>query len=83
MNKVSAKLEYRQIGPYKIIEKVTETAYKLELPLTSKAHNVFHVSLRELHVKDHANNMSIATTASGSLPLVVVDDKAFYAIDRI
>ena len=82
-NRPSAKLEYRHIGPYKIIEQVTDTAYKLELPLTSKAHNVFHVSLLEPYINENpANDTTIPTTASGSPP-VVVDDKEFYAIDRI
>ena len=38
------KLKPRFSGPYKIIRKVGEVAYELELPQESKIHNMFHVS---------------------------------------
>ena len=38
------KLKPHFYGPYKIIRKVGEVAYELELPHESKIHNVFHVS---------------------------------------
>jgi hypothetical protein len=38
------KLNLRFYGPYKIIRKVGEVAYELELLEGSKNHNVFHVS---------------------------------------
>jgi len=38
------KLKFRFYGPYKIIRKVGEVAYELELPQESKIYNVFHVS---------------------------------------
>ena len=42
--KGAEKLQPRFYGPYKIIQKVAEVAYELELPPESKIHNVFHVS---------------------------------------
>ena len=42
--KGAEKLKPRFYGPYKIIRKVGEVAYELELPQESKIHNLFHVS---------------------------------------
>ncbi|GKF72698.1 putative reverse transcriptase domain-containing protein, partial [Tanacetum coccineum] len=40
-----AKLIPRHVGPFKVLEKVGEVAYKLELPKElSRVHNTFHVS---------------------------------------
>ncbi|GKF88939.1 hypothetical protein Tco_0262902 [Tanacetum coccineum] len=39
------KLNPRYVGPFKVLEKVREVAYKLELPEElSRVHNTFHVS---------------------------------------
>ena len=41
--KGSEKIKPIFYGPYKVIQKVGEVLYQLELPMGSKIHNVFHV----------------------------------------
>ncbi|GJS91418.1 putative reverse transcriptase domain-containing protein [Tanacetum coccineum] len=48
------KLNPRYVGPFKVLEKVGEVAYKLELPEElSRVHNTFHVSnLKKYHADE-------------------------------
>ncbi|GJR69886.1 putative reverse transcriptase domain-containing protein [Tanacetum coccineum] len=48
------KLNPRYVGPFKVLEKVGEVAYKLELPQElSRVHNTFHVSnLKKCHADE-------------------------------
>ncbi|GKF98979.1 hypothetical protein Tco_0297762 [Tanacetum coccineum] len=40
------KLNPKYVGPFKVLEKVEEVAYKLELPEElSRVHNTFHVTI--------------------------------------
>jgi transposase InsO family protein len=43
----SDKLDYKKLGPFKILKKKSDTNYELSLPDTMHIHPVFHISLLE------------------------------------
>jgi hypothetical protein len=47
-----SKLAPRYCGPFEVLYRVGPIAYRISLPPTVKAHNVFHVLLLEKYVHD-------------------------------
>ena len=43
----SKKLNYKYIGLYKVIKKISENNYELDLPLKVRIYPIFHISLLE------------------------------------
>ncbi|OMP07173.1 retrotransposon protein [Corchorus olitorius] len=69
VNRKCLKLSARLFGPYKVMQKIRNVAYKLKLPAWARYHLVFHVSQLMKHVG--------AATTQSQLP--IVDDHGIIA----
>ena len=43
----SKKLDYKYLGPYKVIKRISENNYQLDLPPKVRIHLIFYISLLE------------------------------------
>jgi len=71
------KLDYKKIGPFKILARIGTSAYKLDLPASMRIHNTFHISLLELH------NDSKFPSQRSEPPPIVVEGEPEYELEEI
>ena len=65
-----SKLNKRFYGPFRVIERIGSTAYKLQLPEEARIHPVFHCSLLKSY---HSTEMDTSPHPS-TLPILSNDD---------
>ena len=75
----SQKLDFKNIGPFTILAKLSDNTFKLELPTSmNRTHDVFHASLLEKHVP----NTFVGRTVPPPLP-VIVEDELEFEVEKI
>jgi len=74
----STKLDFKRLGKFRILQKVSSHAYKLDLPASMKIHPVFHVSLLEPAATD-----PLPDQIQPPSPPVLVDDEPEWEVDEI
>jgi len=72
------KLDYKKIGPFKILAKIGTSAYKLDLPTSMRIHNTFHISLLELY-----NDNKLPSQRSEPPPPIVIEGEPEYELEEI
>jgi len=72
------KLDYKKIGPFKILARIGESAYKLDLPPSMRIHNTFHISLLELYHDD-----KFPSQRPQPPPPIIIEGEPVYDLEQI
>ncbi|KAF8696468.1 hypothetical protein RHS03_07867, partial [Rhizoctonia solani] len=74
---LSPKLMEQRLGPFKVTKKISDRAYRLELPPSMKIHDVFYVGLLSKVKRDKKRAFG------NQLPPVTVDGEEEYEVEGI
>jgi len=72
------KLDYKKIGPFKILARIGTSAYKLDLPALIRIHNTFHICLLELY-----NDNKLPSQRSEPPPPIIIEGEPEYQLEEI
>jgi len=80
--RMKGKLSPRYIGPFKILSRVVEVAYKPALPPSlSVVHPMFHVSMVQNYLLDESHVLSLDSVELG--PDLFFEDKLIVILRRL
>ena len=77
----SKKLDWKRLGPFRVVKRIGLQAYKLALPASMRhIHDIFHISLLDL-----VKSIAIAPHGLPATPpaTYVKDDQAYFEVDDI
>jgi Chromo (CHRromatin Organisation MOdifier) domain len=74
-----SKLAAKFAGPYQIIKVISPVAYRLQLPVGTKAHDVFHASM----LKPYHGDANTERATLSPLPVVMQDGEEEFEVESI
>ncbi|KAF8750039.1 hypothetical protein RHS01_09706 [Rhizoctonia solani] len=74
---LSPKLTEQRLGPFKVVKKISDCAYRLELPSTMRIHNVFYIGLLSKVKRDDK------CAFENQPPPVTIDGEEEYEVEGI
>jgi len=72
------KLDNKKIGPFKILARIGESAYKLDLSPSMRIYNTFHISLLKLY-----HNDKFSSQRTQPPPPVIIEGEPEYELEEI